>query len=151
MFELLLCFALGVGLTRAGKARHLWSLSGGLAAVYLVVADTLGVLAARGGPRPLFSLFNELFLGPGSTALRAPGALPLPDLLLEHPLIVRGLRVALCAIVAWRCLHESSALNPLLPRARALDAIGMCFVGAAVIDAAETVLLVFAMQLVRLG
>ena len=100
-----------------------------------------------GMPRPVYSVFNEFLLGPGSAAVRAPGLLPLPELLLQYPLALRGLRIALCTAASWRCLNESSQLNPLLPRAYALDDIALPFAGAGVLDTLEGIVLIFAMQL----
>jgi hypothetical protein len=149
MFELLLCFALAVALVRAGRARHAWSLGLGSAVVYLVLADTLAAFAGNPGPQQVFALFNYFFLGPGSASVRAPAVLPLPALLVAQPLLLRGLRCALSGVAAWRCFGEASELNPLVPRARALDGIALSFAGAAVVDAAEAVVLIFALLLLR--
>lgn len=147
MLELGLFATLVLALVRALRMRHRWALIGGSAALYLLLADTLCVIAARDVPRAIYSVFNELFLGPGTSAARAPGLLPLPALLIAQPLWLRGARIALCAAGSWRCLHESSQLNPLLPRAYALDAIGLPLAGAAVLDALATIVLLFALHM----
>jgi hypothetical protein len=144
--ELLLLVVLLTGLMRAGHAGHAWAVLGGAAALYLLLADTLSVVAVDSAARPLLSAFNDIFIGPGTAASRAPGALPLPALLLGHPLWLRGLRSLLSATVAGRCLHESGKLNPLMPRSYELDGIAMPFAGAGVIDAAEAVVLFLALK-----
>jgi hypothetical protein len=147
VLELLLLFALLLALVRALRARHRWAVTCGAVALYLLVADTLGVVAASGGPRSMYSLFNDLFLGPGSSLERAAALLPLPVWLVRYPLLLRALRVALCSAASWRCLSEASQLNPLLPRAYQLDGVALPFAGAAVLDCVETIVLVFALLL----
>ena len=147
MLELLLCFALATGITRAQRAGHRWALVGGTLVAYLLFADTLSALAGMHDDHSAYSFFNYLFLGPGVAPSRSPAALPLPHVLLEHPLLTRGLRVLACAAVTRQCLRESAALNPLLPRAYELDGIAMPFAGAGVIDTLEAILLVFAATL----
>ena len=147
MLELLLLAALLQGLIRAARARHRWALGTGGAALYLLLADTLAVVAASAQPQPVYAVFNLFLLGPGSSAVREPGLLPVPGLLLQHPLALRGLRIALCAAGSWRCLDQSSRLNPLLPRAYQLDDIALPLAGAAVLDTLEAVVLIFALQL----
>lgn len=145
MLELLLCFALATGVYRAHRARHRWVALGGWLAVYLLLADTWSALAAVShGPQPYHLVFVYMFLGPGAGPLREAAVLPLPPLLLVLPLVLRGLRALCTATCAWVCLRESSKLNPLLPRAYALDGIAMPFAGASVIDAVESVLLLWA-------
>jgi len=147
VLELLLLAALLLGLARAARAQHRWALVCGAAALYLLIADTLAVLAARDGPRPLYSLFTDLFLGPGSSLERTAALLPLPGLLVRYPLLLRAVRIALSSAASWRCLSESSRLNPLLPRAYQLDGVALPLAGAAVLDSAEGILLVFALLL----
>jgi hypothetical protein len=147
VLELLLLVVLLTGLMRAGHAGHAWALLGGAAALYLLLADTLSVAAVDSTARPLFAAFNHVVIGPGTSAFRAPGALPLPALLLSHPLWLRGLRSLLSGAVASRCLHESSKLNPLVPRSYELDGIAMPFFGAGFIDAAEGVVLFLVLEL----
>jgi hypothetical protein len=147
VLELLLAAALLIGLVRAGRARHRWALVCGAVAFYLLAADTLSVVAASGAPRSVYSLFNDLFLGPGSSLDRAPAWLPLPALLVRYPLVLRALRIVLCAAASWRCSSESSQLNPLLPRAYALDGVALPFAGAAVLDTVEGIVVIFALLL----
>jgi hypothetical protein len=147
MLELLLCFAVATGIERARRARHRVALLGGGVVAYLIVADTLCAVAGNRGDQQIFSLFNYLFIGPGAAALRSDAALPLPSIALDHPWLVRVTRSLLCGGISWHVLRESSRLNPLLPRAYALDALAMPFVGAAIIDAVELIVLVFAATL----
>jgi hypothetical protein len=77
--------------------------------------------------------------------------LPLPAFALSYPLTVRAIRIALSTFAAWRCLRESAPLNPLLERAYALDGIAFAFTGAAVVDALEGVLLLWALALAFSG
>jgi hypothetical protein len=61
-------------------------------------------------------------------------------MLLAEPLAVRIVRVGCCGVVAWVCFYRSAQLNPLLPRAYALDAVALPFAGAAVADTLVSVL-----------
>jgi hypothetical protein len=72
----------------------------------------------------------------------------LPTLLIEHSLLVRPLRSLVCWLVAWTCFRESNQLNPLLPRAYALDGLAMAFVGAGIVDALATVVLLWAWAMI---
>jgi hypothetical protein len=136
MLEALLAFALSTGTARAFRVRLTWAVLGGLLALYLVVADALNVVAA---PEPLspFFLFSFMFLGPSMSPYRAAGVLPVPSLCVEQPVVLRLARLGLCATLAWLYLQRSSKLNPLLPRAYALDAAALPFAGAAVLDTLE--------------
>lgn len=147
MLEFLLWLAVLVSLRRALRARHRTAIVCAVLLTYLLLADTLASWAM---PRPnhqAFELFGYLFLGPLSARDRAASVLPLPALVLAQPLLLRAFRIALSAFAAWHCLRESSALNPLLPRAYTLDGIAFGFTGAAVVDAIEAVLLLWASAL----
>ncbi|HKP62908.1 MAG TPA: hypothetical protein VJV78_39505 [Polyangiales bacterium] len=143
MLEFLITCALASGIARALRLRHGWALLGGCAVAYLLLGDTLAAFAAR-GQGSIFGLFGSVFIGPGASPLRGTGPLPWPRFLTQYPLLVRALRSSLCGIVAWICLRQSNRLNPLLPRAYALDAVGMPFAGAAVVDALIAVILFWA-------
>lgn len=143
MLELLLWLALVVAMRRSIRARHKLAILCCTAVCYLLLADSLASLAVS-KPHQLFDFFGYLFLGPLSAAERAASRLPLPAVALALPLTVRATRIALSTFASWKCLHESAPLNPLLPRAYALDAIAMAFAGAAVVDALEGVLLLWA-------
>lgn len=92
-----------------------------------------------------------MFLGPLALPERAAAIPPLPSFALDHPLGVRITRIMLGTIAAAACLRESSRLNPLLPRAYTLDGIAMPFVGAAVVDSIECVLLMWAFAMTALA
>jgi hypothetical protein len=150
VLEFLLCLAAVTAISRAVRARHAHAIICGVLVGYLLLADLFAAWAVS-GPHQLFDLFSYLFLGPLSARERAAGVLPLPALALHHPLGVRATRIALSSFACWRCLHESSQLNPLLPRAYALDAIAMPFAGAAVVDMIETILLLWAFAMAARG
>jgi hypothetical protein len=143
VLELLFAFALVIGLVRAVRLRHGWAIAGGCLVAYLSIADTLCVFAARGNGG-VFGFFGNVFLGPGASPLRAFGALPWPRLLVVYPLLVRALRSVTCGSVAAICFRQSSKLNPLLPRAYALDALAFPFLGAGIVDALAAVILLWA-------
>jgi hypothetical protein len=147
VLELLLLVVLLTGMMRAGHAGHGWALIGGAAVLYLLLADTLSVAAVDSVVHAPLAAFNDVFIGPGTAAQRAPGALPLPALLLRHPLWLRGLRSLLSGAVATRCMQESAKLNPLVPRSYELDGIAMPFAGAGIIDALEGLVLFVALKL----
>lgn len=147
MLEALLAYALLTGLVRALRLRHGWAVVGACTAAYLLIADTLCALAAR-GPGNVFGLFGNVFIGPGASPLRALGAMPLPLLFVQHPLIVRGVRIIVGSLIAWTCFRESSRLNPLVQRAYALDGLAMPFAGAAIVDALATVVLLWAWMMI---
>jgi hypothetical protein len=110
---------------------------------YLLLADLLCMLAAPAEGN-VFALFRNVFLGPTAAPLRAASVLPLPASLISHPLWIRALRASLCWAVGFACLRESAALNPLMPRAYALDGVAMPFIAVGLIDALEAVLLILA-------
>jgi hypothetical protein len=60
-----------------------------------------------------------------------------PALLIQQPLLIRALRANLCWLLSFACLRESSHLNPLVPRAHALDDIAFAFTGTGIVDALE--------------
>lgn len=151
MLEVLLWLAVIVALRRAVRARHTIAIVCAVLLTYLLLADTLSSWAMPRATHQAFDLFGYMFLGPLAAQDRAASVLPLPALALAQPLIVRGVRIALSAFAAWRCLRESSALNPLLPRAYALDGIAFAFTGASVVDAVEAVLLLWASALAFSG
>lgn len=68
---------------------------------------------------------------------------------MQHPLLLRTTRASLCAAASFVCLRQSAQLNPLLPRAYALDGVAMPFAGAAIVDAIEGVVLLWALALAR--
>jgi hypothetical protein len=151
MLELLLWLAVIVALRRATRARHLHAAVCGALLGYLLLADTLSSWAVSRPHNQLFDFFGYVFLGPLSARDRAASLLPLPALGLSYPLAVRAVRIATSSFAAWRCLRESALLNPLLPRAYALDGIAFAFTGAAVVDALEGVLLLWALVLAFSG
>lgn len=151
MLEFLLWLAVLVSLGRAIRARHRTAIVSAVLLTYLLLADTLASWAMPRANHHAFDLFGYMFLGPLSARDRAASVLPLPALALAQPLIVRAVRIALSAFGAWYCLRESSALNPLLPRAYVLDGIAFGFTGAAVVDALEAVLLLWASALAFSG
>jgi hypothetical protein len=143
VLELLLWLAVATGMWRAARARHWHAVFCGALLGYLLIADLVASLAVS-QPHHIFDLFSYMFLGPLSARERVASFLPLPALAIDHPLVLRATRVALSTLASWRCLRESSQLNPLLPRAYTLDGIAMPFAGAAVVDAIEGVLLLWA-------
>jgi hypothetical protein len=151
LFELLLWLAMIVALRRAVRARHGVGVICGVLLGYLLVADTLAAWSVPRAHNQLFDFFGYMFLGPLSARERSASVLPLPALGLGYPLTLRAVRIALSSFASWRCLRESAVLNPLLPRAYALDGIAMAFAGAAVVDAIEGVLLLWALALVMSG
>jgi hypothetical protein len=143
MLEMFFAFVLIVGCGRAVRLRHTWAMLGAGAVLYLLIADVLCSIGsgAQGG---VFGFFGAVFIGPGASPLRTAGALPVPCVLIAHPLFTRALRCVVCWLVAWICLRQSSRLNPLLPRAYALDDVASAFVGAGVVDAVAAVVLLWA-------
>jgi hypothetical protein len=110
---------------------------------YLLLADLLGMLAAP-AEGSVFGLFRNVFLGPTAAPLRAASALPLPGLFIAQPLWIRAMRATFCWALGCVFLHQSSQLNPLLPRAYALDGVALPFIGVGLFDALEGVIVVFA-------
>lgn len=150
VLESLFVLALAAGGLRAFRLRHRGALAGVAVVTYLLLADLLAVFSVQlRGVGGVFAVFANTFLGPASMPLRAPGPLPLPQLFLAHPLLVRAARCGVCWLVASCCFRESNQLNPLVQRAYALDSLAMPFVGAGVVDAAEGVLLLWAQLLLR--
>jgi hypothetical protein len=147
MLELLVCANLALGLMRAVRLHDRGTVLGGVAALYLLAADTLAVFPISGS-LSWFHPFGVMFFGPGVLPYRQAGLL-IPGLLIEEPLLLRALRVGACAAVAWRCLHRSAKLNPLMPRAYALDAVAVPFTGAAVLDTLTGIVLVMARHFAR--
>jgi hypothetical protein len=143
MLEMFLAFVLIAGCVRAVGLRHTWALVGGGTVLYLLVADVLCSIGsgAQGG---VFGFFGEAFVGLGASPFRSVGALPMPRVFIAHPLFTRALRCVICWLVAWICLRQSSRLNPLLPRAYALDDVASAFVGAGIVDAIAAVVLLWA-------
>lgn len=141
MLEALFCGALATGVVRATRARVRLALVAGAIVSYLWLADTLAVFATRTEPAHPLLVIIVLFLGPGAAPTRIAGSLPLPTVLFDWPLVLRALRVALCGLAAQQCFRHASRLNPLLPRAYALDGVALPFAGAAVADALALVLL----------
>jgi hypothetical protein len=146
VLDLLLCVAVATGLWRAVRARHRYAVICGVVLGYVLLADLLAALAVS-KPHQIFDLFSVMFLGPLSAPERAVSLVPFPALAIHYPLAVRATRIVLSSLAAWRCLRESSQLNPLLPRAYVLDAIAMPFAGAGVLDVLEGVLLLWAFAL----
>lgn len=141
MVEALLLCVLLLGLLRGARAQHAVAVGAAVVSGYLLVADGLAALDAE-GLMYVHQFFQITVAGPGALLDRGTGTLPLPDMLIAHPWVTRLLRISLSSAAAWRCLSESSQLNPLLPRAYVLDALAMPFVAAAVLDAlVETSLL----------
>lgn len=53
-------------------------------------------------------------------------------------------RASLCWALGYALLRQSAQLNPLLPRAYALDGVALPFIAVGLLDALEAVLIVFA-------
>ncbi|MET0342116.1 MAG: hypothetical protein ABW252_14020 [Polyangiales bacterium] len=141
MLEGLLGLATSIGLMRGLLARLAWAILGGTLLLYLLAADTLNVLASRFDDLHPVHLFIFMFLGVGTWHRRGHGPLPLPDLFVHDPILLKVARGVTAALVAWRYLRASSKLNPLVGRAYTLESVAMPFVAAAVIDGIELVLL----------
>jgi len=105
MLELLICTNLALGLVRAVRLRDRAAVLGGVAALYLLAADTLAVFPISGS-LSWFHPFGVMFFGPGVLPQRHAG------LLIPGPLIegagsaqgaasrrLRGGRVALLAAI----------------------------------------------------
>lgn len=150
MLECLLFVAVATGVWRALRAGHGVSASFGVLVSYLLLADVCAAWAVSQSHHA-FDVFSYAFLGPLTARERAATYLALPDLALEHPWALRAARIVLCASASWRCLRESARLNPLLPRAYALDGIALPFAGAAVVELLEGVVLVWAHALATRG
>ena len=148
MLECLWLVALLLGTVRAVRHGFAPVVAAGAGALYLLAADTLSAVGTN-APESFYAVFSRFILGPGASIVREAGLLPLPGLLLEQPVWTRGLRVAIGVLSAVGCLRRSSAINPLLPRAQALDETGLPFVGAAVIDGIMIVIFGFAYVLAR--
>jgi hypothetical protein len=143
MLEAFVCVNLALGLLRAVRLRDGWCLLGGVTALYLLVADTLAVFPIS-GPLSILHPFAVMFFGPGILPHREAGLLQLPAMVFPEPLLLRALRIGVCAAVAWRCLHLSAKLNPLLARAYALDAVAVPFTAAGVLDTLTCIVVLMA-------
>lgn len=143
MLEFTLGLAITIALWRAVSVRHWPATTSATLLGYLLLADVFAA-GAVSKPHQVFDVFSYVFLGPLCAPERAASVLPLPALALRYPLGIRALRIALSWFASWRCLRESSRLNPLLPRAYALDGIAFPLAGAAILDAIEATLLLWA-------
>jgi hypothetical protein len=143
VLEALQLLAFASGASRAVRLRHAVAIAGAALVGYLIAADLLGAFAVRQPGNP-FSPFVSMMLGPCAWPLRTSAALPLPALLIQQPLALRTARALVCSLITVLCLKQSNAQNPLLPRAAALDAIALPFAGVAVVDALETIILLWA-------
>jgi len=143
MLEALQLFAFVVAIRRALALGGRIALFVAGIVAYLLLADLLCMLAAPAEGN-VFGLFRNVFLGLTAAPLRAASVLPLPAPLIAQPLWTRALRSGLCWAVGIACLRESAKLNPLVPRAYALDGVALPFIAVGLIDALEAVLLIFA-------
>jgi hypothetical protein len=63
---------------------------------------------------------------------------------IAQPLWIRAMRASLCWALGYAFLRQSAQLNPLLPRAYALDGVALPFIAVGLLDALEAVLIIFA-------
>ncbi|HTU62955.1 MAG TPA: hypothetical protein VMF89_31055 [Polyangiales bacterium] len=143
MLEALQWFAFVVAVRRARAIGSRAALIVAGIVGYLLLADLLCMLAAPPEGN-VFALFRNVFLGPTASPLRAASLLPLPASLIAQPLWIRAIRAGLCWALGSVMLRESSRLNPLLPRAYALDGAALPFIAVGLLDALEAVIVLFA-------